>query len=549
MNEELSLILNVTAAIAIALLGGLLAHRLKQPAIVGYLLAGVAIGPFTPGFHGDQRQIAALAEVGVVFLMFALGIEFSLKELARVRAVAVAGTMLQVLITMAIGYGLGALFGWPYGEALFFGGIIAIASTMVILKTLMERGEIAAVHGRVLLGMLIVQDLVVVVLIVLLPRLVSGDGDLLPGIGVTLFKTVAFIAVTLYLGSRVVPGLMTRVERLGSAELFLLTAVTLALGTASISAMLGLSAALGAFLGGLLLTETEFDHRVIAEVVPMRNVFSTLFFVSVGMLIDPTFILANLGLVLSLAIIIVLAKWAGTFLALIPFRLGPRTLAFTSLGMIQMGEFSYLLAKTGHEVGAVPDLLYSLILTSSLATILATPLAFKVAPSFERLLSKLKFFRQSDQFGRYEHVGDYDGHALIVGYGRVGSRVATGLRALGTPVVVIEDDIHIVQNLVAGGVPAIYGDAALFTVLSAGRPESARIVVVSLPDIGTARTAVKFVRQVNADVPIVVRLPREDQLAALTGAGATVTVAPESAGADKMLEESLDLLGLEFSET
>jgi monovalent cation:H+ antiporter-2, CPA2 family len=308
MSQELHLLVNVAIAVTVALVGGLLAHAIRQPVIVGYLVAGVVIGPFTPGFIGDREQIAGLAEVGVIFLMFALGIEFSLKDLARVRNVAVFGTTLQILLTIGAGIGLGAALGWPLGQGLFFGGILAISSTMVVLKMLLERGEVASPHGQVLLGMLIVQDLATVLLVVLLPRLAGGVGLDLLDLVWTLGKAAAFVAATLILGARLVPRIMARVEQLRSPELFLLVAVALALGTATLSAALGLSPALGAFLGGLLLTETEFDHRVIAEVVPMRNLFATLFFVSVGMLIDPTFVMANLVIVLGMAAFISIVK-------------------------------------------------------------------------------------------------------------------------------------------------------------------------------------------------------------------------------------------------
>jgi CPA2 family monovalent cation:H+ antiporter-2 len=388
MSQELHLLVNVAVAVAVALVGGLLAHALRQPVIVGYLLAGVVIGPFTPGFTGDREQIASLAEVGVIFLMFALGIEFTLADLARVRNVALIGTSVQVLLTIGAGVVLGVVLGWPFGQGLFFGGVIAISSTMVVLKMLLERGEVGSRHGQVLLGMLIVQDLATVLLIVLLPRLAGGAGIDLVDLAVTLAKAAGFVAATLVLGARVVPHVMARVERLGSAELFLLLAVTIALGAATLSAELGLSPALGAFLGGLLLAETEFDHRVIAEVVPMRNLFAALFFVSVGMLIDPAFVLANLPAVLGLAAFIVLAKTVLTLLAILPFRLGAKTTAFVCLGLMQIGEFSYLLARTGREVGAISEELNSLILTSSVVTIVLTPVGFRLAPRFGRLLEK-----------------------------------------------------------------------------------------------------------------------------------------------------------------
>ncbi len=546
MSEELHLILNVTVAVVIALVGGLLAHRLRQSVIVGYLLAGMAIGPFTPGFIGDREEIAALAEVGVIFLMFALGVEFSLRELARVKGVALVGTTVQVLLTMAAGAGLGAILGWPLDQSLFFGGIIAISSTMVILKTLLDRGEVAASHGRILLGMLIVQDLAVVVLIVLLPKLTAGSETALYDLVLTALKAVTFIGATLFLGVRVVPRLMARVEQLQSPDLFLLTAVALALGTATASAMLGLSAALGAFMGGLLIGETEFEHRVVAEVVPMRNLFATLFFVSVGMLIDPAFILANLSAVIGLALFIMLVKALVTMAAVLPFRLGGRTTVLTSLGMIQIGEFSYVLARAGLEADAISNTLYSFILTSSLLTIVLTPGAFWIAPYLDRALARIPSIGRL--FGpRSTVVGEekmFREHAVVVGYGRVGRHVVAGLRETGLRVVVIEQDLRLIHELSASGIPAIYGDASYESVLTAADIEHARLMMVALPDSGATRAVVLDARRANADLPILARLVREEDEEVLRRFGATAIIAPERAGAQMLLEEGARMLDI-----
>ena len=545
MSHELHLILNVAIATAIALVGGLIAHRLRQSVIVGYLVAGVVIGPFTPGFVGDREDIAALAEVGVIFLMFALGIEFSLKELARVKGVALIGTTVQVLLTMAAGMGLGTVLGWPFTQSLFFGGVIAISSTMVILKTLLDRGELASAHGRVLLGMLIVQDLAVVVLVVLLPKLAEGVGAL-DDLAFTLLRAVAFIGVTLFLGARVVPRLLARVERLGSSELFLLTAVALALGTAAVSAWLGLSPALGAFMGGLMLTESEFDHRVVAEVVPMRNLFATLFFVSVGMLINPAFIARNLPAVLGLALFIVAAKVLVTLVAILPFRLGGKTTVITGLGLMQIGEFSYVLARAGRDTGAISESLNSLILTSSLVTIVLTPGAFWIAPRVAVALGRLPLARRAFA-ARPTVMADEDtlvDHAIVIGYGRVGRQVAEGLRDTGLPVTVIEEDLHLVQELGRAGFPAIYGDASYPSILDAAHPERARLVVVALPDAGATRVVVQNARRANREAPILARVAREEEDVVLRRAGATAVIAPERAGAILLLEESARVLDL-----
>lgn len=548
MDHELHLLFTIAIATVVALIGGLIAHRLRQSVIVGYLVAGVVIGPFTPGFSGDREQIASLAEVGVIFLMFALGIEFSLKELARVKGVALIGTAIQMLLVVGAGAALGQVLGWPLTRGLFIGGIIAISSTMVVLKTLLDRGEVASTHGRVLLGILIAQDLAAVILIVILPKLASG-GEAATELLLTLIRAVAFIGVALFLGLRVVPGVMARVERLGSPELFLLTAVALALGTSVVSALLGLSPALGAFIGGLMLTETEFDHRVIAEVVPMRNLFASLFFVSVGMLIDPAFIVHNLPAVLGLVVFILVIKILSTFVATLPFRLGAKTTAFVSLGLLQIGEFSYVLARAGRESGAVTDELYSLILTASLVTIVLTPGAFWVAPRVALALGRLPLARRAFA-ARATLVGAEQAlhqHAIVVGHGRVGHAVAAGLRDAGLMVTIVEEDLHLVREVEAAGYAAVYGDATHRSILDVAHPELARLIIVALPDAGATRAVVRDARRANPAVPILARVARQDQDDVLRQVGATATIAPERAGAVMLLEESSRVLGIPLS--
>ena len=546
MSHEFQLILNLTIAIAVALVGGLVAHRLKQSPIVGYLVAGMLIGPFTPGFVGDQKQISLLAEVGVIFLMFALGIEFSIKDLMRIKGPAIVGTIVQLLLIIGAGTLLGRMLGWSLMSGVFFGGIISISSTMVILKNLMNRGEMASNHGRLILAMLIVQDLAVVLLILLLPKLAGGDDNAALSLLWVVVKALLFIGATLFLGERVVPRLMARVEQLRSPELFLLTAVVLALGTASISAMLGLSPALGAFMGGLMLTETEFDHRVIAEVIPMRDLFATLFFVSVGMLIDVKFIAGHLPAIFGMAIFIMLAKSVCTFVALMPFRMGGKTTAFAALGMISIGEFNYVMAQVGRTSGAVSDELYNLILSSSLLTIVLTPAAFWVAPRVGRTMVRLPLLgRVLVPPMQVDYSNEtIENHAVVVGYGRVGQRMTRGLTKAGLSVVIIEQDLNLVRELSEKGFSTIYGDASYENVLAAAHPERARVVVVALPDFGATRAVVHRARRANDQVLIVARAQRSENDVKLREAGATAVVVPEVAGALMLLEETLLLLDL-----
>ena len=546
MSHELQIILSITVAVVVALVGGMIAHRLKLSPIVGYLVAGIAIGPFTPGFVGDREQIAVLAEVGIIFLMFALGIEFSLKELARIKGAAVFGTTIQLALIIALGFGLGRVLGWKWQQSLFFGGIIAVSSTMVILKTLLGRGEVNSNHGRLCLAMLIVQDLAVVVLILLLPQVVKSDGNATAMLLFLLVKAALFIGVTLFLGERVVPKLMAHVANLGSPELFILAAVALALGTASISALLGLSPALGAFMGGLMLTETEFDHRVVSELVPMRDLFATLFFVSVGMLIDLGFVVNNWPSVLGMALFVIAAKAFATAFALSWFRVGGKTLAFTSLGMISIGEFNYVLAQVGLSNKAISPDLYNLILTSSLLTIVMTPLTFHIAPRVDKVLSRFAWWKRvlAPRMEAPQEVDECRNHAIVVGYGRVGKRMTRGLRQAGLEVVVIDQTLDLVRELTDAGKRAIYGDASYETVLMSAFPQNAQVVVVALPDFGATRAVVHRVRKLNRDVPIVARAQKSEQDARLREAGATAVVVPEIAGSLMLLDETLSLLGL-----
>lgn len=544
MSPDMELIVNFTAVVAVALVGGVLAHGLRQSPLVGYLLAGMVVGPFALDFIGHREQIVLLAEVGVIFLMFALGIEFSIKELAHAKGPVILGTLAQMTLMVAVGVGLGMALGWPMPQSIFFGGIICVSSTMVILKNLMHRGEINASHGRVLLGMLIVQDLAVVALVLLLPRLAtSTEGSALDLFWVGL-KALGFILTTLILGARAVPLMMEQVERLRSPELFLLTAVVLALGMASVSAIIGLSPALGAFMAGLLLTETEFDHRVIAEMVPIRDFFATLFFVSIGLLIDVRFILQNGLAVLGLAAFIMTAKAALTLLALLPFRIGGKTAVFTALGMISIGEFNYVLALLGKTSGALSYELYNLILAASVITIVLTPGAFYVAPRVSLWLSNLPGLRRwlAASTHSYNTPASLRDHAVVAGYGRVGQNIVRGLQAQGIACVVIEQDLNLLRLVAQNGLPAIYGDASYEHVLAAAQPQTARVLVVALPDFGTTRAVVHRLRRLNPGAPIVARAQHAENETPLRLAGASAVVVPEIAGALMLLDETLNAL-------
>lgn len=551
MVQQIPLILNVAIALAIAVAGGFAASWLRQSPILGYLLAGVLIGPFTPGFVGNREQIAVLAEVGVIFLMFGLGVAFSLKDLARMRAIATFGTLIQVVLTIAGGIAAGVMLGWGLMQGMFFGAALAASSSMVILKTLLDRGEIASGHGRLLLSMAIVQDLIVVVLVVALPKLMSLQAGLPPlevalDVGLTLLKAALFIGASLAIGLRLVPWIMGHVTRMRSSELFIVTAAVLALGAASVSTLLGLSPALGAFVAGLVLSESEFDHRVIAEVVPVRDLFATLFFVSVGMLIDVRFIIEQWPLVLLAAAFTLLLKIIATFIGVLPFRITARTAAFTTLGMIPIGELNFVLAQVGLQEKVLSSDVYHLILTSSLVTIVLTPVAFKFAPQFAEWLSRTPWLRNNFDTGTgaVTEGALLESHAIVIGFGRVGQSVARGLRDAGLNVAVIDSRLSRVRDGVADGMPSIYGNAFSRTVLEAAHIQNARLVVVALPDFGPARNSIQQIRSMNPSIVIAARAEHSTNEAALRAVGAHLVIVPELAGATALLHGALDMLSL-----
>jgi K+:H+ antiporter len=550
MHSPAPLLLNVTVALAIAVAGGIAASRLRQSPILGYLLAGIVVGPFTPGFVANRDQIAALADVGVIFLMFGLGVAFSLKDLARVRAVATLGTIVQVVLTILGGMAAGMALGWNALQGLFFGAALAASSSMVILKTLLDRGEIASRHGRLLLSMAIVQDLIIVVLIIVLPKVVALESGLAPlevasDVAVTVLKAAVFIGASLAVGLRVVPWIMGHVTRLRSPELFIVTTAVLALGAAATSTLLGLSAALGAFVAGLLLSESEFDHRVISEVVPVRDLFATLFFVSVGMLIDIRFMAQHWPVILGAATFAFALKALATFIGVAPFHITARTAAFTTLGMVPIGELNFLLAQVGLQARALSADLYNLILASAVVTIVLTPAAFAAGPWLaERLRNSplRRWFDDGSAVG--SESSQLEVHAIVIGYGRVGHSVATGLREAGITVAVIDSRLSRVRDGVANGLLAIYGNAFSTTVLEAAHVANARLAIVALPDFAPARAAIQQLRALNADILIAARAEQPTHEEALRAAGANLVIVPELAGANALLASALDMLAL-----
>jgi CPA2 family monovalent cation:H+ antiporter-2 len=551
VGTTLPLLINLSAALAAAFVCGLIATALRLSPIVGYLVAGIAVGPFTPGFVADHDMIAALADIGIVLLMFALGIAFSLRDLARVGRVAIGGTLLQVTLTIAGGWVAGRLFGLVGAEALYLGAILVASSSMVILKSLLDRGEIASSHGRLLLSMSIVQDLVVVVLVAVLPQVIAvetaaGDPLAIARVaGTKLAVAAVFIGAGTYAGLRYVPRIMDFVTRRQSPELFSALTALLALGIAAFSAAIGLSAALGAFMAGLMLSESEYDKRLTSEIVPFRDLTTMLFFVFVGMMVDVEYLLSHAGAVLGFALVVIVLKSLATLAGLLPFSLEARTLAFTSVGMVPIGELNYLLANAGLPVGAISDATYNLVLGASVISILVTPAAFHAGPFAARVLQRVPVLRRRfADVTVYADAATVSSDAVVIGYGRVGDTVARGLHALGMTVTAVDHRLNLVRDATSRGLRGVYGDATARIVLEAAHVSTARLVVVAVPDMTTARAALKIVRELNPRATVIARARGETDLGTLLQAGADSTLVPEIAGAEALLQTSLDRLAM-----
>ncbi len=508
-----------------ALVGGMIAQLLRQPLIVGYILAGVIVGPYTAGITvGNREEIALLAEIGVALLLFTLGIEFSLKDLRPVRRVAIFGTPIQVLLSIGLGYGIGQLLGLDWVASLWFGVALGPSNTMIVLKTLGGRGLLGTLSSRVMIGMLIVQDLCIMAIMLVLPYLggTSFDG------GALLFAIVRaalFLGAMLLIGTRVIPWLMRRIARWESRELFLITVTALGLGIGYAAWLAGLSFAFGAFLAGLVISESDYSHQALGEVIPLRDLFAMLFFVSVGMLLDPAFFIANFGTVLAIVAIVAVAK---------ALLFGGVTRAFgyrnviplaSALALFQLGEFSFVLASQGLASGVFSADTYALLLTVALVTILLTPPAFQLTQPLYTVQRRL--FRSAPLRTFEIPAGGLEDHVVVAGAGRVGLFVAAMLHRLHVPVVAIELNQQRVDECKQQGIPVIYGDAAHPVVLKAAAIERAHLALVTTPAIKTTQSIAQQIRALNPELHIVARSESIEQLEVLHDLGVYEVVQPE----------------------
>ncbi|CAA9578958.1 MAG: Inner membrane protein, KefB/KefC family [uncultured Thermomicrobiales bacterium] len=528
--EDLRLVVDLVLALGAAFVGGMVAQRLGQPVLLGYILAGVLIGPNTPGLVADRERVELLANLGVALLMFALGVEFSFNELRRVRRVALLAGGIQIPLTVALGMAVGWAIGWPLPAALLLGGAFAISSSIVALKLLLGRGEGDSPQARVALGLGIVQDLSLVPMLALVP-LLAGDAE---NVGLAVARSLGTAALALVVvsvvGTRLVPKVFYAVARTGSRELFLLSVVLIALGTALASHEAGLSFALGAFLAGLVVSESEFDSQVLAEVIPLRDIFATLFFVAVGMLLEPRFVLDNVGIVLAAIAALVIGKLLITGGAFLAAGVDHRTAALGALLLAQMGEFSFVLAGVGLADGVIDGEQYGLVLAVAVGSILLAPLLLAAAPRLVDLAERLPGVAAQERGQAGPAAADgapLVGHVVLCGYGRVGAELGEALERRGVPYAVIEINPAVVRELRARGVPAFYGDAAAEALLTAVAVERAETLAIATPDLVTAHAAVRLARRLNPGIHVIARATAGGEVGPLAEAGADEVVQPE----------------------
>jgi CPA2 family monovalent cation:H+ antiporter-2 len=549
MHHEISLLANLAIALVVAFVGGLLARQIGLPTIVGYLLAGMAIGPFTPGFVGDVEDIRQLAEIGVIFLMFGVGLHFSLKDLWDVRQVALPGAMLQMVIATGLGFALSQLWGWAPLSGLMLGLSISIASTVVLLRGLMDNGLLSTTAGRIAVGWLVMEDLATVLILVMLPILFGGHNEQsLWSAILSLLKVALFVTVVLFIGRRLLPKLLDVIVATRSRELFILAAVAIALGTAfGAAAFFDVSLALGAFLAGVVLNETQFSHQIGDDVLPFRETFAVIFFVSVGMIVNPVYLWANAGQVLALTALIVLGKAFFTQLLGVVLPARGRTMLIVAAGLSQIGEFSFILGQAGVTLGLLTPEQYSLILAGSLLSIMVNPLMFRSIKTVERVMQRMspQLWERFDQHPLQpaDLALPREGHVVVVGYGRVGQHIVNVLERLGVPRLVIEIDSGRAAEFNARGIPTLFGDAANSDVLIHAGLERARALVVTLPDETATEMVVAAARKIAPNLPIIARAATTKGVGRLLNLGAHDVIHPELEGGLEVMRHTLLCLG------
>ena len=542
MNIEGGLFTDLVVIFAAAAGGGLAARLLRLPALLGYIAIGILIGPDVFKFVDDPERVETFANLGVILLLFAIGIEISFREIYQLTRVVVGAGIVQIILSAAAVYPLGLyVLDMRAEEAAVLGLVAALSSTMVVLKTLSDRGELHSLHGRILTGILLIQDLAFVPIIALLPAL-SG-GDFLTDLGLGLLKAGALLGVMVILGGKGIPWLLGRITTLGSREIFIVTVVAVTFVSAAATESLGLSAALGAFVAGLLLSETDFGHRALSEVVPLRDTFAALFFVSLGMLTNPGFLVDNVDLVLPLVAAIILVKFAITAGLVRGFGFLPHTSLLTGLGTGQIGEFSFILVGSATSLGIVDQDFMTLIVVSAVITMALTPLLLAGgSEAINRLGHRVRILRPhrlGDSHSE-ERLPPMRGHAIVCGLGRVGHLVAEELIQHNVPIIGIDLDPYVVAEWKKLGHQVIHGSSDNETVLEVARVKYARLMVISLGDPVAAWVTAQHAIRVAPDLDIVARVHWREEGERFQELGVQEVVWPQMEAGLEMLRHSLN---------
>jgi CPA2 family monovalent cation:H+ antiporter-2 len=538
MNADAAVFRDLAYVLLAAVIGAVLARLARQPIIIGYVVGGLLVSPLTPGVAvSDVHVLDRVAEAGVALLMFSIGVEFSLGDLRRVRWPALVGTPLGIAaiigLTVAVGYAL----GWPPARGFAIGAILSVASTMVAARLLADRGELGSHHARVLIGILIVEDLAVLVLIVIMPVLGTLEGSRLRALAAAAGTAIAVIVPFVLLARRVVPRLIGLAIRTRGDELFVLLALAVAAGTAALSEALGLSLAFGAFLGGLLVSESDYAHETLARLLPLRDTFVAIFFVAIGLLVDPAAVVTNLGLLGVMVGLVVIGNATIWTLVVRLCGVSLSTAVLVAIGLTQIGEFSFVLVRVARDVGHVGEDVYNAVLATALVTILINAALVRAAPGW---IGRLRLRRPPE---RAQPVALED-HVVLGGYGRIGSVIGEAFDTFGIRYAVVENDPDIVRALRVRGVAALYGDAAHRSVLERTGIARAALVVFALPDVERVARAVRAARDLNAKVPILARAQHVDVRERLRDAGASEVIQPELEAAATLVRHALERLSL-----
>ena len=553
MAAEHQFVLDLTIALGASAVSGFIAHRLRQPALLGYLAAGLIIGPSGFGLLNDVPQIEELAEIGVAFLLFALGVEFSLAELRRVQKIAVQGSLLQMGLTTLLVFTISSLTGWAATplQGVFLGFVLALSSTAVVLKILTERGETSTLHGQLMLALLIAQDLALGLMLAFLPALDQPD-NFLPVLLAATLKFVIFLAGAIAIGRWFVPWLMRTVAATESQELFLLTIIALCLGIAWLTSILGLSIEMGAFVAGLMVAEVDYSEQALGRVLPLRDTFACLFFASVGMLIDPQLLIDNWLIILELVSLVMLGKALIVLPVILRFGYSFKTALLVAVGLNQIGEFSFVLALQGYGLGLITERQYLLLLGTAAITLVLTPAWMNSAPFFTHWLRRIPYCRKwLDQLSEPQLLSvpqNLAEHVIVAGYGRVGQVLVSILLNRGYSVLVIENSEAAIQKLRRRKIPFVYGDADAEQVLEKTHIATAKALAIALPDPISTRLLLQRALARAPHLDVIARSHTDQEIDLLTQIGAREVVQPEFEAAMELGAHLLRTLGEESSQ-